>query len=334
MFFAGCVTMWAGCGLGSAVMVSQGLCVVPADSDSACTAAAFMHAPSCAQEANRIGDSCEKSAAVPWTREWFQTKPYAVEALATCTADPRCDRAAAAEMYGGLDAEDGEKCWDCKEKSQMGNDCEGEDKGFDGIDCSLFRGLQSNEETACTVVTADESTGRISGCMDFCSRNFCSPLRSSNLFIKEVVFGAILGRVLSFVSGQANYDTSIHSIRAGTGPRCCFVGCGPPVLAVVWLAVGTLFCSLLLAAPLSKLPMLFIGYFVQQLVADCVVFSWIDTATACLLGWHDAKKKIGIVPEEADEEPGPVTVSNPVDKSGGETVDADDSPGDSPEAAK
>ena len=249
-----------------------------------------------------------------------------MEALATCTADPRCDRAAAAEMYGGLDAEDGEKCWDCKDKSQLGNGCE--DKGFDGIDCSPL-GLKrkpgavyqpGNQETACTDVTADESTGRISGCMDYCSRNSCSPLRSSNLFIKEVGIGAICGRVLSFVSGQANYDTSIHSIRAGTGPRCCFVGCGPPVLAVVWLAVGTLFCSLLLAAPLSKLPMLFIGYFVQQLVADCVVFSWIDTATACLLGWHDAKKKIGIVPEEADEEPGPVTVSNPVDKSGGETV--------------
>ena len=51
---------------------------------------------------------------------------------------------------------------------------------------------------------------------------------------------------------------------------------------------------------------------IQQLIAEYAVFAWIDTTVACLLGWHDVKKKIGNTPDDADEEA--VTVSNPVDK--------------------
>ena len=71
----------------------------------------------------------------------------------------------------------------------------------------------------------------------------------AQIVFKQIVVGAIVGRFLALVTGQTNYATHVHSIAAGTGPRFCFVRCGPPKImslaALVWLIAGT--CLAILA---------------------------------------------------------------------------------------
>jgi hypothetical protein len=310
LFAAGFVTLWAGTIFPDSFLIMLEQCELAVDSDTACTAYAFERAP-------------DGHPSKPWTRQWFETKPYAVEALAKCTADPTCgDREAVSEMLGTA----GEVCWNCKQ--QIGSeDCPIQDHscpaegclGFGARNCNPLTpdGWMSNGHTLCQDATFDTATGKISECTDKCARNACSPARTSNLFIKQTIVGAIFGRILSFVSGQANYDASVHSIGAGTGPQCCFVlGCGPPWLALLWMIVGTFLVGLMLLGPLDKAPSVVIGMLIQQLIAEYAVFAWIDTTVACLLGWHDVKKKTGNMlgrsQDEADEEA--VTVSNPMDE--------------------